>query len=178
MEISKTLFQLSADMAAIEDALWESGGELTPELEEALQETEQGLVNKVDGYGAVVRSFASKEAILDAEIKRLTALKKTAENAQKRIKEHVLDTMGMFGIEKLEGAYCKISRRRTQKVETNDEMMLSGFARSLQEFNDSLPPYLTADIKISKTAIKEMQKTEGILPAGAEIVENWSLIIK
>ena len=49
MEI-RTLFQLSADMAAIEDALWENGGELTDELAAALTETEQSIAAKADSY--------------------------------------------------------------------------------------------------------------------------------
>lgn len=175
---TKTLFQLSADMSAIEDALWENGGELTPELEQALVETEQSLATKVDGYNHLIRSFSSKADIIDAEIKRLTALKKTAENAEKRLKEHICETMGMFGIDKLEGAYCKISRAKTSKVETDEELLTASYSGNLAELNKSLPPYITAEFKVSKTAIKDFQKTEGILPAGAEIVENWSIRIR
>lgn len=175
---TKTLFQLSADMSAIEDALWENGGELTPELEQALTETEQSISAKVDGYHAVIRSFASQEAILDAEIKRLTALKKTAENAQKRLKNHLCDTMGMFGIEKMEGAYCKISRAKSSRVETDDEQITSAYRNKVDELNASFPPYISLEMKVSKTAIKEFMKEEGILPAGAEIVESYSLRIR
>lgn len=175
---TKTLFQLSADMSAIEDALWENGGELTPELEQALTETEQSISAKIDGYNAVIRSFASQESVLDAEIKRLTALKKIAENAQKRLKSHICDTMGMFGIEKLEGAYCKISRARSSRVETNDEQLTAAYRGKVDELNADLPPYISVEMKVSKTALKEFQKEEGILPAGAEIVESYSLRIR
>lgn len=54
----------------------------------------------------------------------------------------------------------------------------SAYQKNLEELNELLPPYITAELKVSKTAIKEFQKTEGILPAGAEIVENWSLRIR
>lgn len=175
---TKSLFQLSADMSAIEDALWENGGELTPELEQALVETEQSIATKVDGYNHLILSFSSKADIIDAEIKRLTALKKTAENAEKRIKQHLCDTMGMFGIDKLEGAYCKVTRTRFSKIETNEEMLTAAYSNNLAELNDKLPPYITAEFKISKTAIKDFQKVEGILPAGAEVVENWYVRIK
>lgn len=178
MEITKTLFQLSNDMMALEDTLWENGGELTPELEQALIETEQSLAQKVDGYNAVIRSFAYKGDVLDAEIKRLTALKKTADNAQKRLKEHVLNTMQVFGIEKLEGAYCKMSIRRSSKVETNDEQLTAAYLNAVQALNESLPPYLSIDVKVNKTAIKDYLKEEGILPAGAEIVDSYSLQIR
>lgn len=175
---TKTLFQLSADMAAIEDALWENGGELTEELSLALQETEKTLATKADSYNYLLRSFASKADILDAEIKRLTQLKKTAENAEKRIKEHICETMGMFGMDKIEGNFCKISRARSTRVETNDDQLKAAYLINLEEFNKNLPPYLSAELKVSKTAIKDMQKNDGVLPAGAEIVENYSIRIR
>ena len=175
---TKTLFQLSCDMMAIEDALWENGGELTDEIQQALTETEQSIASKVDGYNHIIASFDAKAEIIDKEIKRLTALKKTAENASKRIKQHVCDTMGMFGIEKLEGEKSKISRARTTAVETNDEQILAAYQQNLDELNALLPPYITAEMKVSKTAIKEFQKAEGILPAGAEIKENYSIRIR
>ena len=176
---TKTLFQLSADMAAIEDALWESGGELTEELALALQETEQTLANKADSYNHIIRSFASKADIIDAEIKRLTALKKTAENAEKRLKEYICEVMGMFGMDKIEGNLCKISRVKSTKVETDDEHILAPYQQSLEEFRKTLPMHIQVpDLKVSKTAIKELQKDQGILVKGAEIVENYSIRIR
>ena len=175
---TKTLFQLSADMAAIEDALWENGGELTEELALALQETELSLARKADGYNALLRSFAATKENLKAEIDRLTKLKKTAENAEKRIKQHVCETMGMFGIEKLEGKYCKMTRARSTKAEVNEEQITAAFINGLQALNESLPPYITADFKVSKTALKDYIKEENITPAGVEFVENWSLRIR
>mgnify|MGYP002513629922 CR=1 FL=1 len=175
---TKTLFQLSADMAAIEDALWENGGELTEELALALQETEQSLSRKTDAYTALIRSFAANKEMIKAEIERYTKLKKTAENAEKRLKEHVCEIMGMFGIEKLEGEKSRITRARTTSIETNDDMLLASYMNLINELNDSLPPYIKVEAKISKTAIKEFQKEQGILPAGAEVVENYSLRIR
>lgn len=175
---TKTLFQLSADMAAIEDALWENGGELTDELAEALQETEMSLARKADGYNSLIRSFASQKEILKAEIDRLTKLKRVAENAEKRIKQHLVDTMGMFGIEKIEGDKCKITRARTTAIETNDEQIVAAYLQNVEELKNILPPYINVELKVSKTAIKEFQKEEGILPAGAEVVENYSLRIR
>ena len=175
---TKTLFQLSADMAAIEDALWENGGELTEELALALQETELSLARKADGYNALLRSFAATKENLKAEIDRLTKLKKTAENAEKRIKQHICDTMGAFGIDKIEGDKSKISRVRTTAIETNDDMLMFSYQKNLDDLNAILPPYIRAEMKVSKTAIKEFQKEQGILPAGAEVVENYSLRIR
>lgn len=165
-------------MMAIEDALWESGGELTPELEQAMAENAESMAKKVDGYNAVIRSLGSKADVLDAEIKRLTALKKVAENAQKRIKEHMLDTMNAFGIDKLEGAYCKVSKSRSTKTEVNEDMLLASYQSAINKLIETLPPYLSVEIKVNKTALKDFIKEQGITPAGVEFVENWSLRIR
>lgn len=175
---TRSLFQLTADMAAIEDALYETGGELTPEIEEALQETAQSLAMKTDSYNSLMRKFASQADVIDAEIKRLTSLKKTCQNAEKRLREHVCETMQMFGIEKLEGTYCKMSLAKSTRTETDDEQLKAAYQAAVDELGATLPPYLTLDMKVNKTGIKEYEKETGILPAGAEKVENWSLRIK
>lgn len=175
---TRTLFQLSADLVAIEDALWENGGELTPELEQAMQETEQSLAKKADGYHSLIHSFAYKKDAIKAEIDRLTKLKKVAENAEKRIKQHLCDTMGMFGINKLEGDFVKFSREKSTSTETNDEQLKAAFASHIADLTDILPPYLSVDVKVNKTALKEYIKETGIQPAGVEFVENWSLRIR
>ena len=165
-------------MAAIEDALYETGGELTPEIEEALQETAQSLVVKTDSYNALMRKFGAQADVIDAEIKRLTALKKTCQNAEKRLKEHVCDTMQMFGIEKLEGQYCKMSLVKSTRVETDEEQLKAAYQAAVDELGATLPLYLTLDMKVNKTGIKEYEKKTGILPAGAEKVESVSLRIR
>lgn len=175
---TKTLFQLSCDMMAIEDALWENGGELTEEIKQALTETEQSLVTKVDGYNHIIASFDAKADILDKEIKRLTKLKKTAENASERIRKHVCDTMGMFGIKKLEGTYCKITRSMSKKTVVDEAQITAVYNNLLKHLNESLPSYITAEFKISKTALKNYIEEKGITPAGVEFKEGWSITIR
>ena len=46
--MSNTLYELTAQMRQIEDSLEETGGELSPELEELWNETGESLVQKVD----------------------------------------------------------------------------------------------------------------------------------
>ena len=174
----RTLFQLSADLVAIEDALWENGGELTPELELSMQETEASLAKKADGYYSLIHSFASKKDVIKAEIDRLAKLKKVAENAEKRIKQHICNTMGAFGIEKLEGNFVKFSRGKSTSTETDDDVLRASYTAPIANLMDALPPYLQVEIKVNKTALKEYIKETGITPNGVEFVENWSLRIR
>lgn len=176
---TKTLFQLSADMAAIEDALWENGGELTEELALALQETELSLVKKTDGYISLLQSLAAQESAMKTQKERYAKLEKVAANAQKRIKEQLNFNMETFGIQKLEGMIGKVTRVKTTSTEVDEESILTPYLFALEQFRQTLPPYVQLpDLKINKTALKEFIKTEGITPAGVEFVDNYSLRIR
>jgi hypothetical protein len=176
---TRSLFQLTTDMSAIEDALWENGGELTPEIEQALAETEASLATKSDNYGALIRNFESAASMIDAEIKRLTALKKTATNSSERLKNRVLDAMQANGFTKLDGAYTKFSLRRSERTITDDEAILAPYYFTLEAIKSTLPPYITlGDLKVNKTIIKDMIKKDGITIPDAHLEENFSLIMR
>lgn len=166
-------------MVAIEDALWENGGELTPELDEAMTANSFEIATKIDGYCALIRKFETAENSIDAEIKRLQALKKTATNSKEKLKDYMLYSMQTNGIDKLNGSLCKASLRRSEKTITDDELILAPYQFALEEFRRTLPEYVTiGDFKVNKTIIKDMAKKGGILPAGAEIQENWSVVLR
>ena len=176
---NRTLFQLSADMLAIEDALWENGGELTPELESALTETETSLKAKTDGYGALIRKFDSAASSIDAEIKRLQALKKTASNASERLKERVKYAMQTSGMSKLDGQLTRFFLRKSEKTITDEQAILSPYLYTLEEYKKTLPAYITVgDFKVNKTVIKDMIKKDGVIVPGAALEENWSVVMK
>ena len=172
------LYQLTAEQARIEALLEENGGEITPEIEEALTLTAEALPRKVDGYGVLIRQFAAAEAACDAEIKRLQGLKKTAQNAQRGMKDRILYAMQTFGYDKLAGETTKFSTRTSKAVEIDEETLLARYRDEIAEFNATLPDWLSVEAKVSKTAISNEYKATGITPEGAQVVENTSLIIK
>lgn len=172
----KTLYELTAQMRQIEDTLEETGGELTPELEETWNETGESLVAKVDNYNALINHMDAYCKNLDTEIKRLQALKKTGDNSLKRIKEHVRDVMIANGIDKLEGEYCKMSLSTSTSTEVEDDVVLQPYLSRLELLH--LPAWITADLKVSKTALKEAFKGKDVMPAGVTFKENKSLRIR
>jgi|GEM_PF-2472242 hypothetical protein len=176
--MTSTLYQLTAQMAEIECILSENGGELTPELEAAWDETREGLMSKADNYNALIQKFKASEAAIDNEIKRLQSLQKTVKNGQKRLKDHILECMNAFDIKQLEGQFCKMSVRSSKSLNVEDEMILFPFRGKIDELNALLPDYVTVDVNISKTAIKEQFKDTDVLPAGCEYVENETLQIR
>lgn len=171
-----TLYELTGQMAAIEEALEENGGELTPELEEVWQETAESLPKKVDGYNKVIANMTAYSKNIDAEIKRLQTLKKTADNSVKRVKEHLVDVMKQWGIVKLEGSYCKMTLTTSTATEVDEETVLAPYRSRLAKLD--LPDWITADLKVSKTALKDAFKDKDVTPAGVSFVENQSLRIR
>lgn len=172
-----TLIELTAEQQALENALIENGGELTPELEQELNENAALIASKVDGYHAVLRKFAMAEAALDEEIKRLTALKKTAVNAQKSIKGHLAYGMQVCGLDKLEGTYCKVSFRKSKAVDVDENAILAPYAAQIGALTDSLPNYITAEFKVAKTGVKAALEA-GEQIEGAAMVENYNIQIR
>ena len=174
--MSATLYQLTNQMAEIEAMLEETGGELTPELESLWEETSESLPQKVDGYNQVLRNLTAYATNLADEIKRLQGLKKTAENSAKRLKEHVLDCMETFGIQKLEGAYCKMSLRSSVATEVDEESVLMPYVARLDRL--MLPSWITCELKVNKTELKNAFKGKDVAPGGVRFVERNNLIIK
>lgn len=174
--MSKTLYQLTGQMAEIENALEENGGELTPELEALWEETAESLPMKVDGYNYVIKNLTAYSKNLDEEIKRLQALKKTADNSVKRVKDHVLAAMVENKIDKLEGEFCKISLSSSTSTEVDEDTVLQPYLSRLERL--MLPSWITADLKVSKTALKEAFKDSDVTPAGVTFVKNTTLRIR
>lgn len=176
--MSNTLFQLTTQMAAIEDALDETGGELTPELEELWEETGASLIQKVDNYNALILKMQTYSDNLGAEIKRLQALKKTADNSLNRVKGHVKDAMVANGFSKLEGAYCKMSLSSSTSTVVDEDLLLQPYGGKIQKFQEQLPSWLTVEFKVNKTALKDAYKDKDVTPAGVQFVKGTTLRIK
>lgn len=172
-----TLYQLTSEYQAIEDALIENGGELTPELEDLMNANTEALALKVDGYNKILRRMEGSEAALDAEIKRLTALKKTAANAQKSLKKHLKDAMEYAGLDKIEGTLCKAFLRHTTSTEVDNETFLQPYHASILELQERCP-MLTIKVEPNKTAIKDAFFGKDYAPQGVSFKDNTSITIK
>lgn len=173
-----SLYELQGTMLQIEQTLDDNGGELTAELAALLSDTEMSIKQKADGYRAIMAKFNDKAEAADKEIKRLQDIKRVAKNAEKRMREYVLSVMGMYGIKKIEGDLCTMTRTTSTALEVDEELLLSTYNAQIAELQEKLPEYLTVEVKVSKTAIKNKYKNTDILPAGCNYVENESLRIR
>jgi len=140
--------------------------ELTPELEAALLINQDQLQSKAGNYAKVITNIQSDSDAIDAEIKRLKAMKDTKDRAVNRLKEALREAMMVSGIDKIEAPLFKLSLRRSEAVEVD-------VVEALPNDFVTRKVVVTAD----KVSIKEaIKRGENI--TGARIIENFNLQIK
>ena len=61
-------------------------------------------------------------------------------------------------------------------TEVDEETVLAPYRSRLAKLD--LPDWITADLKVSKTALKDAFKDKDVTPAGVSFVENQSLRIR
>lgn len=162
--MSKSLFRICEEQMLLNDMLMETGGELTPELEEALVINADNFQVKLEGYATSIHHFDALADAADAEIKRLTAIKKSAQGAQKRLKDTLAYAMETFGYDKYDIGLHKLSFRSSQAVNITDEVRIPNH-------------YVKVETKIDKEALRRDLKA-GLVVEGAELITNKTIQIR
>lgn len=162
--MTPSLFKVTVEQMHINDMLMETGGELTPELEEALIINAENFQLKVEGYATSIHRFDALEDAADAEIMRLTAIKKSAQGAKKRLKDTLANAMEVFGYDKYDIGLHKLSFRTSQAVNITDEVRIPN-------------NYIKVETKIDKESLKRDLKA-GLVIEGAELVTNRNLQLR
>jgi hypothetical protein len=160
----KSLFNITAEALQLASDLEE--GEITAELETSLVINQEELQQKAINYAYVIKTVEYDISAIDEELKRLQAVKKAKNNVIDRMKESVVNAMGIYCMEKISSPTMNLSLRRSESVEV--------------DLTEALPD----DFKITKTtvtpdkvAIKQAIK-QGENITGATLKVNYSLQIK
>jgi hypothetical protein len=160
------IYQIEKEYLELANQLIESGGEVSPELELQLTINQEQLEQKARGYGFVVKQMESDVLIIDAEIKRLGELKKARLKTMQKLETTVSNAMQLYQINKLETPTLKISFRKSESVEIDNEADIP--AQFLKE---------KITYTIDKVAIKEAIK-KGEVVIGARLQVNQNIQIK
>lgn len=122
------IFNIKQELLAIFDELEENGGELTPELEEQLNITQEEFRDKIKSYSNVVKMLENDIIDIKAEKARLNDLQKSKENTIERLKKIMIDAVELFGDTTKSGSKYldygtgKVSIRNTQIVEVEEDI--------------------------------------------------------
>lgn len=164
--MKKSIFQISTELQTIVNQIIETGGEITPEIEQSLQISEAELGTKSVKYGYAIKQMEFDNKAIDDEIKRLQAMKKTRTNAIDRLKNVLSTTMQSFDIPEIDTPTMKINFRKSTSVEIIDEEKIPAEFVTIKQTTT-----------VCKVDIKKALK-DGDKVAGAQLVENQNLQIK
>lgn len=161
-----SFYPVTKELTDIFIALEDNGGEVTPEIEQALAINEDNFAAKSVDFGNAILNFKAMAAAAKAEKERLAAIQKRYENAYNRLDKALTAAMDATGHDKVETPTMRLSLRHTTATEVDDL--------------DQLPAeYKTTKVEVvaDKTAIKKAIQSGEAVP-GAHLVENVSLQIK
>lgn len=164
--MKKSLYNIEQEYLEIANQL--EDGELSEELEQSLAINERELQGKAIAYAYVIKEADDTVSVIDAEIKRLQALKKTEQNKAQRLKETISNAMELYGITEIKTEILKLNFRRSEGVICTDESVSVP-----SEFATVVPETIKPNLVAIKAAIKEGREV-----AGFEIEERYSLQIK
>lgn len=160
-------YDIPKELARIEDELISAGGELTDDLEKRLDDCGLAFNEKMEAVIKRTRIDEGRVEAIDAEIARLTALKKPLVNRMKRYKGYVLESMNM-------------TRKKKIELPTLTLTIINNPPRVEIEDKNKIPSaYTTTHIEliVNKDRIKEALK-RGEKVEGARLVHGKRLGIR
>jgi hypothetical protein len=161
----KSMYEISNEAMDIVSALEENEGELNPAIESALRINQNELQEKAINYAYAIKTVSNDVDAISEEIKRLQALKKAKDNTIQRLKDTVVNAMQIYGLEKVETPTLKLSIRRSEAVEVDDNLLDRYYTTGKMTY--------TPDKTRIKDAIKKGESIQGVT-----LKENYSLQIK
>lgn len=164
------LYKINAEIAAAIESMFDTVNEETGEVDagtvERLESLQAEKNEKIENCGLYLKNIDSEIAALDAEIKNLTARKKTKENKRDRLTEYVKPFIEEMENKKFESARVAFSLRSSESVNITDESAIP--AEFIKTKTETAP---------DKTAIKKAIKA-GAVVSGAELITKSNLQIK
>jgi len=167
--MSKSLYHISEEYIQLMERIEDAEGVLDESTALALEINSEEVQVKGGNYGLMIRKYEGDIAAIDAEIKRLTALKKSKVSTVGRLKESISNAMQLFGITKIETPIIKLSFRKSTRLVETDDYNLTNLPEK----------YLTREevVKVDKKAITaDLKAGESVV--GYELQDNQNLQIK
>ena len=159
------IYQIEQEYITLANQIIEADGVLDDELSQALEINQDQLEIKARSYGYVIKQLDGEVDLIDLEIKRLTALKKSRKNTVDRLKETIKGAMELYDIEKIETPTLKVALRKSKAVIVED-------IEKLDQDYVQLKVTKAAD----KTAIKKaIESGEDVVGATLQVNKNINI---
>ena len=184
------IYQISQDLLAIFQELEENGGELTPELEQELNITQESLYDKIKSYVSVIHHYEDDLDAIKRETTRLSNLKKSKEKIIERLKSVVLKAVEDFGDENKNGVKSidfgtgKVSTRKSEAVQLYDDniehiVKCLNDILDIETYNNQLDVInkINEEALIDRVASRPMGNCEVGINVSKEDLDHVSLVL-
>lgn len=161
------LYELSKDLAIINDELITAEGEITPGLEARLDAVNLALAEKATGIRKWFAKIETDADALDKEIARLKKMRDLNDKLTDRLKDYIKQNMETADLKKIETPIGTFSIQKSpDSVEILDPLMIPA------EYKES-----RVVVDISKAKLKDALKAGANIP-GAALNSKTHLRIK
>ena len=150
---SKSLYSITEEQQSLMFQIEDMDGEITPELEHQLEITKSSLTQKSIAYLEVIKQKDGINAVIDIEIKRLSALKKSNNNIVNRLKDNLLNAVKTFGTYEI--GLQKFGTRKSESIEVE-------FVNELPERFKTIKVTEAANKMALKEALRSGETVKGV----------------
>lgn len=162
--MNTSIFQIQKEYIDIINRIIDNDAEVDDNMMNEIEQLNNQLEVKGENYYYIIKQMSGEIDIISNEIERLRKLKQTRENIINRLKENLINAMGIMGIDKIKTEKLSISIRENVSVDIIDE--------------DSVESkYVTWYRKIDKRMIHDDIKN-GVAVNGVELKKSKSLMMR
>ena len=175
------LYELSAARDILDEFLAETEGEVTPELQQLLDELDGKVEEKVERVALYVREQLATATAIDEEIKRLSARKRAREKAADGLKAYLKSQMERLEKKKVEGLLCTVALQ-------NNPASVRGDVDAAALWNESgadmvcvwrrFVRVIPERYELDRRAVLDAHKIGEAIPPGLSIEQSTSLRIR
>ena len=191
--MAKSIFEIDRELYTLYDEIEESGGEITPEIEEKLELNGQEMTNKVKSITNYINKLKADILAIKSETDRLAKLKKSKENTITGLTKLVLFAIKNYGTEDKKGKKWidwgtgRVGVRKSTSVELDDQKIenlvdvlkstvVNGiYTNTLHQF-DSIDPNAILDAAVHSSQIEgEITNSEVEIEDMDDVIVNVTI---
>ena len=166
---NESIMRLDSEFEALADALEENGGEVTPEIDEQMNQLQLTQQEVAENIRQLVAWNKKQDEYIDAEIKRLQARKKARKGSVEYFKRRLLETMMANGITKIKTDFCSITLcAGKDSVGCDEKQIVDQYQETAQGLRDLLPSYVKVELSVDRTEALRVLNEGGIVPTHME----------
>jgi hypothetical protein len=180
--VTAKLYELAGEWTALDELLAETEGDVTPEIEELLEQLEGATTDKVQKVALVIlRKRAEAKAIKDEE-NRVVARRKRREHEADSLLGYLERVMQSIGKERIDGTLCTVAFQNNPPSVKGE--LAEPALRELAELEEGcaseirLVRRIPESFVLDKKAALELFKSGDALPTGLAVEQGRSLRIR